>query len=73
MYADDLIVCGESEKDMRVMVGRFVEVCGRRGLKVYAGKGKVMILNGKNELECEVYVDEIRLEFRAYLGFCVLN
>ena len=27
LYADDLILCGESEEDLRVMVGWFVEVC----------------------------------------------
>ena len=25
LYADDLVLCGESEEDMRVMVGRYVE------------------------------------------------
>ena len=43
------------------MVGRFVEVC-RRALKVNAGKRKVMVLNGEDGLECEVHVDEVRLE-----------
>ena len=40
LYADDLVLCGESEEDLRVMVGRFAEVC-RRGLKVNAGRSKV--------------------------------
>ena len=35
-YADDLVLCGESEEDLRSMVGRFVDVCRRRGLKVNA-------------------------------------
>ena len=26
LYVDDLILCGESEEDLRVMVGRFVDV-----------------------------------------------
>ena len=43
---DDMVLCGESEEDLRVMVGRFTEVCRRRGLKVSAGKSKVMVLNG---------------------------
>ena len=37
-------------------MGQFVEVC-RRDLKVNAGKSKVMLLNGVEGLECEVYVD----------------
>ena len=57
-YAEDLVLCSKSEEDLRVMVGRFAEVC-RRGLKVNAGKSKVMVLNG---LECEVRVNWIRLE-----------
>ena len=35
-----------------MMVGQFVEVCRRRGLKVNAGKSKVMVLNGEEGLEC---------------------
>ena len=30
LYANDLVLCGEPEKDLRVMVGRFVEICRRR-------------------------------------------
>ena len=45
------------------MVGHFVEVCRRRGLKVNTGKSNVMVLNGKEGLECEVHVDGVRLEY----------
>ena len=61
-YADDLFLCGESEEDLRVMVGQFVQVCRRRGLKVNAVKSRVMVLNGEEGLECEVHVDGILLE-----------
>ena len=57
------------------MVGRFAEVCRRRGLKVHAGKSKVMVLNEEEGLECEVRVDWIHLEHVSefkYLG-CVLE
>ena len=37
LYADDLLLCGESEEDLRAIVGHFIEVCRRRGLKVNAG------------------------------------
>ena len=37
LYANDLVLCGESKQDLRVMVRWFVEVCRRRGLKVNAG------------------------------------
>ena len=62
LYADDLVSFVESEEDLKVMVGRFVEVCRRRGLKVKASKSKVTVLGGEEGLECEVYVDGIRLE-----------
>ena len=52
MYVDDFVLCGESEEGLRVMVEGFAEVCRRRGLKVNAGKNKVMLLNGKEGLEC---------------------
>ena len=45
---DDLVLCGESEEDIRSMVGSFAEVCWRRGFK-----GKGMALNRAEELERE--------------------
>ena len=45
-YADDLVLCGESEEDLRAMVGCFVEVCKGRGLNVNASESKVMLLGG---------------------------
>ena len=75
LYADDLVLCEDSEEDMRAMVGCFVEVCRRRGLKVNLGKSKVMILGGEEELECEVCVDGIRLEYILEFKYlrCLLN
>ena len=46
MYADDLVLCGELEEDLRVMMGQFAEVRRRRGLKVNAGKSKEIVPNG---------------------------
>ena len=57
LYADDLVLCGESEKDLRAVVGRFIEVCRRIGLKVNAGKSKVLLLGGEEGFECEVSVN----------------
>ena len=47
LYADDLVLCGESEEDLRAMVEWFADVCRRRGLKVNTGKSMVMVLNGE--------------------------
>ena len=61
-------LCGETEEDLRVMMGRFAEVCRRKGLKV-------TVLNGEEGLVCEIHVDGIRLEHDPefkYLG-CVLD
>ena len=55
LCADDLVLCGESEEDLRAVVGHFVEVC--LCPKVIASKIKIMVLGGEEELECEVYVD----------------
>ena len=57
LHADVLVLCGELGEDLRAIVGHFVEVCRRRGLKVNAGMSKVMVLNGEEVLECEVYAD----------------
>ena len=40
LYADDLVLCIELEEDLKAMVGQFVEVCRRRGLKVNTGKAR---------------------------------
>ena len=49
LYANDLVLYGKLEEDLRMMVGWFVEVC-RRGLKVNVDSWKVMVLNGKDGL-----------------------
>ena len=76
LYADDLVLYGESEENLRAMVGRFADgVCRRRRLKGNAGKSKVMVLNGEEGLKCKVHIDGIRLEHVSkfkYLG-CVLD
>ena len=59
MYADDFVLCGELEEELRGMVRSFVEVCRRRGLNVSEDKSKVMVLNGEEGLECEVCIDAI--------------
>ena len=57
LYADDLVLYGELEEDLKAILRRFVEVCKRRGLKVNASKSKVMMSGGEEELECEVCIN----------------
>ena len=67
-----MVLCGELEEDLRTMLGLFVEVYRRRGLKVNADETKVMVLNEEEGLECEVLVEEMRLEHVSkfkYLGY----
>ena len=73
LYADDLVLCGDSEEDLRAMVGLFAEVSRRRELKVNAGKSKVVILNGEEGIECEVHEDGIRLEHVSEFGVLEFN
>ena len=42
--------------------------CIREEDKVNASKSKVMVLNGEEKLECEVYVDRILLELVSKLN-----
>ena len=49
LYAEDLILCGEPEEDLSVVLGWFVEVFRRRELKVNAGKRKVMVLKERRD------------------------
>ena len=41
---DHLVLCGELEEELKVMVVRFVEVCRRKVPKVSSHKSKVMVL-----------------------------
>ena len=43
-------------------MGRFVEVCRGKSMKVNASKSKMMVLGGEKGLECEVCVDGIHIE-----------
>ena len=52
-----MVLCDESEEDLKAMMGSFVEVYRRRCLKINAGESKGMVLNLKDGLECEVYAD----------------
>ena len=52
LHGDDLVLCGKSEEDLRAIVGRFIEVCRGRGLKVNAGKSNVILLGGKEGSKC---------------------
>ena len=62
-------------KNLRAIVGRFAEVCRNRGLKVNAGKSRVMILNGEEGLDYEVHVDGVRLKHISEIKYleCVLD
>ena len=40
LYADDLVLYGELEEKLRAIVGRFIEVCRRRGLKLNTVMGR---------------------------------
>ena len=57
LYADDLVLLGELEENLRAMVRHFFEVCKRRGLKPNAGKSKVVVIGGEEGLECVICVD----------------
>ena len=75
LYADQLVLYGESKEDLRVRVIRFAEVCRRRRLKFNGVKSKEMVMNGEEGLEYEVHIDGICLEHVSefkYLG-CILD
>ena len=61
MYADDFVLYGELEEELRKVVRRFVELC-RRGMKVNAGMSSMMVINGKEGLEYKVHTNGLHLE-----------
>ena len=74
LYADDLVLRGESEESLRRLVEGFGRVCKRRGLKVNGEKSKVMVVSREN-VQCRIMLDgeilEQVSEFK-YLGY-VMN
>ena len=75
LYTNDLVLYGELEEDLKAMVEWFAEVCRRRGLKVNAGKSKMMVIGGEEGLQCKVFVDVIRAEHVSEFKYlrCVLD
>ena len=51
LYEYDLVLCGNYQEDLKMMVDHFVEVCRRRGLKVNADKSKVIVLGEGERLK----------------------
>ena len=47
LYADDLVLYGELEENLREIVGYFIEVYKIIGLKVSEGKSKAMCYVGR--------------------------
>jgi hypothetical protein len=75
LYADDLVLCGESEESLRILVGEFNGVCKRRGLAINVEKSKVMVMNGV-DVQCHLEVDGVQLEqvpVFKYLGYMIEN
>jgi hypothetical protein len=71
LYADDLVLCGESEGSLRELVEGFGRVCKRRGLKVNVDKSKGMVVSGEN-MQCRIMLDDEFLEQVSefkYLGY----
>ena len=52
------------------MVGRFVEVCKSRGLKVNADKSRMMALGGEEGSICGVFVDALGWSMCQSLNPC---
>ena len=51
----------------------FVEAWRRGGLKFSAGKNKILVLNGEEELECEVCEDRMLFGRWLMIGVCILS
>ena len=71
LYADDLVLCGESEESLKKLIEGFGRVCKSRGLKVNVDKSKVMVVSGENK-QCRIILEDELLdqvsEFK-YLGY----
>ena len=57
LYTDDLLICGESADDLRVMAERFEFVWQRKHVKAKANTNTEMVLRREKELLCEVSVN----------------
>ena len=41
LYTNDLVLCSGLEEDLKAMMGRFLKVCRREGLKVNEFRGRI--------------------------------
>ena len=67
LYADNLVLCGESEEDLRARWKNFLRFVGEEVVK--SSKSKVMGLNEEDGLECQVRVCVMRLEHVSEFKF----
>ena len=71
MFADDVVLMGDSDKELQEMVSKFEEMCRRRKLRVNVNKSKVMRMGKRRSSPLEIKLEGGSLEevevFR-YLG-----
>ena len=70
-----MVLCSELKEDLRVMIGYFVEIFRRRGLKVNEDYSKEIMLEEEG-LVCEVIVNQKKLDYVSefkFLEFVLMN
>ena len=75
MYADDLILIGESEKDLQDKFNKLNTLCTERDLEINTKKTKCMVFNRSNALcKANIMINGKKIEnvksFK-YLGFTI--
>ena len=70
LFADDLVILGQSQCDIQHALDRFATVCAEAGMKISVSKTEVVVLS-KDAAQCTVHVSGVPLkqsEKFKYLG-----
>ena len=75
MYADDLVIIGQSQKELQENLNKLTEFCDSWGLRINTLKTKCMVLNRGNRLcNLNIHIKNELIEnvksFK-YLGFTI--
>ena len=61
-FADDTVLIAESKEDLQEMINELNQKCIEYGMSLNAKKTKVMVIDKKEQIECEIKVENKELE-----------
>ena len=75
-FADDTVLIAESKEDLKEMINELHQKCVENSMSLNAKKTKVMVIDKKNQIKCEIKVENkglAQLKGHKCLGSWMVN